>query len=55
MLEESGPEVDVFQKVAAARGITGAKVGEMIRGRLHVEQEVQDATDVTGVDIDRLG
>lgn len=55
MIAQTGPQVEVFQTVAAAHGITGAKVEEMVRGRLYVEQNVQNASDVTGVDIKRMG
>jgi hypothetical protein len=55
MMEQAGPRVEVFQTIAAAHGITGARVGEMLAGRLHVEQDITDASDVTGADITRLG
>lgn len=55
MMTQAGPQVEVFQTVAAAHGITGAKIEEMLRGRVYVEQNVQNASDVTGVDIKRLG
>lgn len=56
MMEQAGPQVEVFQTIAAAHGITGARVAEMMGGRLHVEQDIKDgSSDVTGVDITRMG
>lgn len=55
LLENAGPQVDVFQSVAAAHGITGARVSEMLRGSVRVTQDITRASDVTGVDITRLG
>lgn len=55
LLENAGPHVEVFQSVAAANGITGAKVGQMLRGRIRVQQSIQNSSEVTGADITRLG
>jgi hypothetical protein len=54
MMEAAGPQVDVFQRIAHANGITGAEVEEMLGGRLNVKQEIENAEDVTGVKIKRL-
>lgn len=50
-----GPQVEVFQTIAEANGITGAKIEELVRGRVHVDQRIEHASDVTGVDIKRMG
>lgn len=55
MMAQVGPQVEVYQKIAAAHGVTGAKVEQMMGGRLQVDQEVQNASDITGVDIKRMG
>jgi hypothetical protein len=54
LVEEAGPQAEVFQKIASAHGVTGAQVAELSRGRLHVVQEIENATDVTGVEIERM-
>jgi hypothetical protein len=56
MMEQAGPRVEVFQTIAAAHGITGARVGQMLGGQLRVQQDIKDAsTYVTGADITRMG
>jgi hypothetical protein len=55
LLDDLGPQVEVFQTIAEAHGITGAKVDEIIRGRVHVDQRVDNASDVVGVEIKRMG
>jgi hypothetical protein len=47
--------VEVFQRIAAAHGITGATIDTMISGTVAVRQEITDAADVTGVEIRKLG
>lgn len=54
MLSRSGPQIAVFQSIANARGVTGARVEEMTRGVLNVDQRIVEATDVTGVEIKRF-
>lgn len=55
LVAKPGPEVEVFQTIAAGNGITGAKVEEMISGRLSVTQKVDKGENVVGADIKRLG
>jgi hypothetical protein len=55
LMEQGGPQVEVFQAIASAHGITGAKIKAMTSGRVQVDQRIQDAGDVKGVDIERLG
>jgi hypothetical protein len=55
MITALGPQVEVFQRVAAAHGITGATIDKMISGSVAVRQEIADAADVTGVKIRKLG
>lgn len=55
ILASMGPQVDVFQSIAEAHGITGARVEEFVQGRVHVDQRIDRAAEVTGVDIKRMG
>jgi hypothetical protein len=55
LFANAGPQVDVFQSISKAHGVTGAKVKHMLSGRLNVGQVINDASDVTGVEIDELG
>lgn len=56
MMEQAGPRVEVFQTIAAAHGVTGARVADMVGGHLRVDQDITDASsDVTGADITRMG
>ncbi|SNY23398.1 hypothetical protein [Paractinoplanes atraurantiacus] len=56
LLQSAGPGVDVFQSIATAHGVTGAKVEQMLSGRVTVRQEIKDASsNVVGADIKRLG
>jgi len=55
MMKQAGPQAEVFQKIADARGITGARVAKMASGRLKVRQEIERGENVVGVDIDQFG
>lgn len=55
LVEGMGPEVNVLQDIAEAEGITGARIRELLRGTVNVEQRIKSGKDVVGVDIDRLG
>ncbi|MEU8816676.1 hypothetical protein [Actinoplanes sp. NPDC048796] len=55
LFARQGPEVQVFQTIAESHGITGAKVTEMVSGRLTVRQDIRASSDSKGVDINRLG
>jgi hypothetical protein len=50
-----GPQVEVFQKIAQANGVTGARIEELVRGHVRVEQQMDTAENVTGAEIKRLG
>jgi hypothetical protein len=50
-----GPQVEVFQKIARANGVTGARIEELVRGQVHVQQQMDTAENVVGADIKRLG
>lgn len=55
LFENAGPHVEVFQSISNAHGITGAKVKHMLSGLLNVRQVIDDASEVTAVEIDELG
>ncbi|WP_035930408.1 hypothetical protein [Kocuria rosea] len=55
LLADAGPQAEVYQSISKAHGITGAKVQDMLRGRLQVQQDIENASDVTGADINRMG
>ena len=55
LVDELGPNVDVIQKMEIARGVTGGKIGELVSGRVRVQQEMKDAQNVVGVEINRMG
>jgi hypothetical protein len=47
-LKQLGPSIEVVQKIEIGRGVTGADIGTLLSGRVRVEQNVTDASDVTG-------
>jgi hypothetical protein len=55
LLTGLGPQVEVFQTIATANGVTGARIEELIRGNVHVEQRIGSAENVVGVEIKRQG
>ena len=55
MVTARAPQVEVFQRIAAAHGITGATIDTMISGSVAVRQEISNAADITGVEIHKLG
>lgn len=55
LFANAGPQVEVFQSISKAHGITGAKVKQMLSGRVSVRQVINHASDVTGAEIDELG
>ena len=55
LVSEGSPYIEVIQKIEVAKGVTGAKVKEVVRGTLSVKQEMKSADSVTGVQIDKLG
>jgi hypothetical protein len=55
LIEDMGPDVEVAQKMEVGRGITGADIGSMLKGRVRVKQEIQQADQVTGFKAERLG
>lgn len=54
LVSASGPYVEVVQRIKVAEGVTGAEIGEMLRGTLRVVQEMETAKGVTGTKIGTL-
>ena len=54
-IEAAGPSLKVVQKMKKARDVTGIKAREMRSGTAEVEQDIDDAKNVTGIDIDKIG
>ncbi|HEV3000940.1 MAG TPA: hypothetical protein VGW75_09410 [Solirubrobacteraceae bacterium] len=54
-VDELGPNVEVFQRIADARGVTGLRADEVTRGRARVEQQIERGENVLGADINKLG
>src|SRR4051794_23811940 len=48
LVDDVGPAVTVVQRIEVADGVTGADIEQLVRGSVHVEQEMKHAHDVTG-------
>jgi len=55
LVEHLGPDLEVIQKVKFGRGVTGIDADEMATGHAKVHQEIDQAEDLTGMRIKRLG
>jgi hypothetical protein len=55
MMEQVGPQVDVFQEIAKANGITGSRVAKMLSGNVNVKQKIKHGKNVKGVGIKQMG
>jgi hypothetical protein len=55
LVEGVGPSVEVIQKMEIANGVTGADIGELVTGRVRVEQTIADAANVTGFKANKVG
>jgi len=55
LIDGMGPTVEVVQKIEVGRGVTGADIGTMLRGRVRVTQDMREADNVTGFKAGRLG
>ncbi len=54
-IENAGPSIDVIQKIEIANGVTGADIGELITGTVKVQQDIKNATNVTGFKATKVG
>lgn len=55
LVDDIGPQIHVVQRIVIANGVTGADIGTLARGKVVVEQQIGEATDVTGVKATRVG
>lgn len=55
LVDQLGPQVQVIQRMEVAKGVTGADISVLASGRVNVEQDIKDATGVTGVKAGRVG
>lgn len=54
-LQGADPQVEVFQDIAWAHGITGARIEKLLGGQVRVDQKIEEASDAIGVDIKTMG
>jgi hypothetical protein len=55
LVDGVGPHIEVVQRIEIAKGVTGADIDELVRGSVHVEQQMKEAQDVTGFKAKRVG
>jgi hypothetical protein len=55
LLDNMGPEIVIIQKMKIGEHITGLEVDEMHGGKTKVTQEIEQASNVTGAKIRRIG
>jgi hypothetical protein len=54
-IRESAPDIVVVQKIKRAEHVVGLNAGVMTKGRVTVNQEIEQAGTATGAKIDRIG
>jgi hypothetical protein len=55
LVDGVGPHIKVVQRIEIAEGVRGADIDEVVRGSVHVEQQVEEAHDVVGFKAKRIG
>jgi len=55
LLKDMGPDLEVIQRMKVGKQVVGLEVDEMVGGRARVEQDIEQAEDVTGARIRRIG
>ena len=55
LIERVGPNVQVVQQMEVAKGVTGADIEQLVKGEVHVKQEMKQAENVTGFKAKRVG
>ena len=55
MLNDFEPELEIFQRLKTAENVTGLESEELIKGKVKVSQEIENAKNVTGTKIKRIG
>jgi hypothetical protein len=54
-LKEMGPELEIIQKMKVGEKVTGLEADEMTGGGVKINQDIEQAKDVTGAKIKRIG
>lgn len=55
MLKEMGPDFEIIQKMKIGEKVTGLEADEITKGKAKVTQEIEQAKDITGAKIKRIG
>jgi hypothetical protein len=55
LVEDLGPEITVVQQLKVAENVVGIDAEEMTRGKVTVEQNIDEAKNVTGAKISKIG
>ncbi len=55
LLHDFGPELSIIQKMKVGRGVTGLEADEVTGGRVSIEQHIEQAENVIGTRIKRIG
>jgi hypothetical protein len=55
LLAPLAPSLKIIQRIGAADHVTGIAADEMTEGRLQVEMDVQEAKDIVGAHVKRIG
>lgn len=55
LVDGVGPHVEVVQRMEIAEGVTGMDLDELVRGTVHIEQQMTEAKNVTGFKGKRIG
>jgi hypothetical protein len=55
LLKEMGPGLEIIQRMKIGEKITGLEADEVVSGKAKVIQDLEQARDVTGAKIKRLG
>jgi hypothetical protein len=53
-IKAMAPTLKVVQEMEKAEKVTGARIKELTRGNVEVNQKIKDAKDVTGADIEKM-
>lgn len=55
LVDKAAPYLGVVQKMKVADGVTGVRIEEFTRGTVSVDQTIDDAKNVIGAHVTRLG
>ena len=55
ILKDMGPTLKIIQKMKIGEDVTGVKVKKMTEGKIDVEQDIEEAKNVTGAELEQFG